>query len=491
MHKATEGNPFFVEEVVKHLAEEGRLLDAAGRLQRDIAITDLDVPAGVRLVVGKRLQRLSEASRKGLTAAAVVGRRFDDDLLAALGVGDADTVLDILDEAESAGLVASGATGYRFAHDLIRATILAELSMPRRQRMHLRVADAMERQHAGKLDEWAADLAHHLFSAGAAADPEKTVHYLVLAGRRALDAAAFEEALSHFEKALAIAPDAATATRAEMLQGHGRCCLSLGRWEEAVAELQRALDIYEAIGDADAVGGLAPNLAYLFTFASRYMEGMQVLRRGLAALGERRTPERGRLLSQLGMMTSAAGYREIGDPMLAEAQALAHDLDNPKLLAQVAQSMTFRHYSVSEWRETVKHGLEAGRLSQQTGDHYNTMNSTLLYRPARLPSWRDSTRRDDACARPRHGKAGRQFWRLGRPCNPRTSVWRRRGAKRRVHSSAWRTTSLPITVIARSFRASYSAPRGWPSPPTGSAAGTRRNDIGRRPRVSAPTERPG
>lgn len=378
VHNATEGNPFFVEEVVKHLAEEGRLLDAAGRLRVDVAITDLDVPAGVRLVVSRRLQRLSETSRKGLTAAAVVGRRFDAHLLERLDVGDADEVLDILEEAEGAGLIGSGPAGYSFAHDLIRATLLAELSLPRRQRMHLRVADAMERHSASKLEERAADLAHHLSSAGANADPERTVRYLAIAGSRALDAVAFEEALVHFERALSIAPDAPTATRAEILQGHGRCCLSLGRWDEAVAELQKAFDIYETIGDADAVGRLAPNLAYLFTFASRYMEGMQVLRRGLAALGDRRTPERGRLLSQLGMMTSAAGFREIGDPMLDEARTLARDLGDPKLLAQVAQSMTFRHYCVSEWRETVKYGQEAERLSHQTGDHYNTMNSTLL-----------------------------------------------------------------------------------------------------------------
>ncbi|NIU63451.1 MAG: hypothetical protein GWN66_23075, partial [Pseudomonas stutzeri] len=69
---------------------------------------------------------------------------------------------------------------FTFAHELIRQTLLSGVSSPRRRRLHLRVAEAMERVYAHALEEHAADLAHHLYQAGAAADPRKTVHYLTL-----------------------------------------------------------------------------------------------------------------------------------------------------------------------------------------------------------------------------------------------------------------------------------------------------------------------
>jgi DNA-binding SARP family transcriptional activator len=81
--KETEGNPFFVEEVFRHLAEEGRLLDQDGRFRSDLAIGQLDVPENVRLVVGRRLDRLSEDARRVLGIAAVIGRTFRYELLEA------------------------------------------------------------------------------------------------------------------------------------------------------------------------------------------------------------------------------------------------------------------------------------------------------------------------------------------------------------------------------------------------------------------------
>ena len=86
--RETEGNPFFVEEVYQHLAEEGKLFEAAGQWRADLRVEELDVPEGIRLVIGRRIQRLSQDSRQLLTMAAVVGRSFDLRLLTALGDDD-------------------------------------------------------------------------------------------------------------------------------------------------------------------------------------------------------------------------------------------------------------------------------------------------------------------------------------------------------------------------------------------------------------------
>ena len=94
----TEGNPFFVEEVFQHLKEEGRLFDDAGAWRSDLDTTELRVPEGVRLVIGRRLERVSDATRKALTVAAVIGRNFGLSVLEAAAGIESDTLLDALEE---------------------------------------------------------------------------------------------------------------------------------------------------------------------------------------------------------------------------------------------------------------------------------------------------------------------------------------------------------------------------------------------------------
>src|SRR5437899_12914535 len=77
----SQGNPFFVEELYRHLVEEGKVFDAAGQFLKDIKIDEVDVPENVRLIVGRRLERLDENEKRALTAAAVIGRSFSFQLL--------------------------------------------------------------------------------------------------------------------------------------------------------------------------------------------------------------------------------------------------------------------------------------------------------------------------------------------------------------------------------------------------------------------------
>ncbi|HZI37281.1 MAG TPA: BTAD domain-containing putative transcriptional regulator, partial [Acidimicrobiia bacterium] len=164
LHAATDGNVFFLEEIVRDMAESGRAFDAAGRFRAGVAVDDLGLPEGVRLVIERRLDRLSEAARSALCACAVSGRVFSVPLLQALGDLGGDTVLDILDEAEQAVLVApSGSPDeFLFAHELIRQTLVAGLSGTRRRRLHARAAEALERIHADDVRAAAATIAHHL-----------------------------------------------------------------------------------------------------------------------------------------------------------------------------------------------------------------------------------------------------------------------------------------------------------------------------------------
>jgi tetratricopeptide (TPR) repeat protein len=208
IYSGTEGNPFFIEELYKHLSERGRLSDFGRGARRSFKLDSLDLPDSLRLIIGRRIARLTEPTRKMLTTSAIIGRSFTFRLLEAATHTDTETLLDCVEEAENAGIFSSTLeypdSLFRFSHELIQQTVLSGISILRRQRIHLSVANAIERLHGTCLEDHAEDLAHHLVQAGTISGADKTVGYLVIAAERALAKSAFKEAEERYRQALGI-----------------------------------------------------------------------------------------------------------------------------------------------------------------------------------------------------------------------------------------------------------------------------------------------
>ena len=142
----TGGNPFFAVELFRHLKEEGRLFDARHQWARDLDLDDVELPNTVRVVLERRMQRVSSDTQNLLKAAAVLGRHFEPDLLEEVAGIDSETLMAALHEAEQARIL-TGPSGrrditWRFAHQLTCQMLTAAIPQQRRQRLHLRVADA-------------------------------------------------------------------------------------------------------------------------------------------------------------------------------------------------------------------------------------------------------------------------------------------------------------------------------------------------------------
>ncbi|MFV2039819.1 MAG: AAA family ATPase, partial [Acidimicrobiales bacterium] len=146
IYTESDGNPFFVEEVYKHLRDSGKLFDDDGGWKPDIAVGETEVPRNVLLVIGRRLDQLDTAVRRSLCMAAVIGRRFDFDLLLSVSGEDEDDLLDALEAAERMNLISEDEdeAGYVFVHEQIRQALVGDLSLARRQRAHLKVAGVLE-----------------------------------------------------------------------------------------------------------------------------------------------------------------------------------------------------------------------------------------------------------------------------------------------------------------------------------------------------------
>jgi tetratricopeptide (TPR) repeat protein len=377
VHAETDGNPFFMEEVYRHLVEEGRLLDDEGRFRADLAIGELDVPENVRLVLDRRLNRLSAEARRLLAAAAALGRFFSFELVEALADLGPDELLDTMDECERARLVLPAssdpahATRYLFTHELVRQTILAGLSTPRRCRLHLRVAEAIERLAGSVADDQAADLAHHLAEAGPGADQTKLLHYLVIAGRRAMAASAFEEGARHLEGALALGL-ATGRQQAELLEEAGRAYRAVGRLDEALALWDHSIATYEALQDAESVGRVCQEAAVHLAWGTHWEQALAMIDRGLRALKGGPSTGRCHLLAFHALLLGGGlGQLRPAQSELDEALAAAEHLHDEGALGYAFSSRTcveFCYLSHPAAADAGRRGSErlraAGDLSQ-------------------------------------------------------------------------------------------------------------------------------
>ena len=259
VYTQTEGNPLFVTEVVRLLVQEGGL--AADQTKKRDSWT-VRIPEGVREVIGRRLNRLSQRCNDTLIVASVIGREFTLDQMKPL-VEDMseDRLLEVLEEALVARLIEEQAVGrYQFTHALIQDTLTEELTLTLRVRLHATIAESLERLYGGDAEAHAAELAHHFAEAEAVLGSEKLARYSILAGERALFSYAYEEALSHFQMALAAKEDQEMdAEKAALLFGLGRAQAAIfgQHLEEAASSLGRAFEYYDGIGDAERAVSVA------------------------------------------------------------------------------------------------------------------------------------------------------------------------------------------------------------------------------------------
>jgi class 3 adenylate cyclase/tetratricopeptide (TPR) repeat protein len=376
LFQATAGNPFFLEEVVHQLAEQGRLLVDGG--WHDAGDLDLDVPESIRLTIESRFERLHPNTRQVLGTAALIGRDFGFELLDVLGELPEEELVDAVDEAERARVITStidrNRVSFAFAHELIRRTLVNELSLTRRQRLHLRVADALEQVYQLELAEHAAAIAYQLERAGQRADPDRIVRFLVMAAEHALEAAAHAEALRHFERALSMLPDDDTARRAIVLEGMGTAERSLGQLDRALAHWRDALDVLERLGDWSSVARLCLDSAVQVAFWRGGSEVIELIDRGLAALDDRPSSQRAGLLALAGRIASQSGLYDRGEELLVQALTVARADPDNRVLGLALYSRAAHHFAYNQFALTVDAGFESIEHLRRAGDLWNLAN---------------------------------------------------------------------------------------------------------------------
>jgi tetratricopeptide (TPR) repeat protein len=258
VHKQTEGNPLFVQEVVRYLAEQGLISREEGKWKssRETPL-DMTIPEGLRDVIGKRLSSLSPDCNRLLSIASVIGREFALDILKAVANINEEVFLNALKEAVQMSVLEErsqlGSIRYRFTHAFFRQTMYEELIAPQRLKLHQQVARSLETQYAKRIEEHAAELAEHFSQSTDPADLAKAVSYGEMAAQRAVSVYAYGEAVRLLEQALKVQrvlnPDDKQRI-CDLLLVLSDDLISAGEPQRAFSvELQEAFSLAEGIDD--------------------------------------------------------------------------------------------------------------------------------------------------------------------------------------------------------------------------------------------------
>ncbi|MEV0168851.1 ATP-binding protein [Nonomuraea fuscirosea] len=378
IHTRTGGNPFFVREL-------SLLLSTGGILGEDEAPARAGVPSTVLDVVRDRMTGLDDGARGLLQIAAIIGRDIDLRLLAEVADLDVQISLDRLGPVEALGLLepAPGNSFFlRFSHDLVREAVARTTPQSRTSRLHLRVADALER--TGSPGDHAAErVAHHLWSAGPLADPRRTVTALVRAGRRAAIKSAFEAAERQLRTAVQVAREASLAERElsalsqliairGMLTMYGTSTVDLlERAEQLARSLDRELDATVFLYSRWAAHAQGLERDHSRPLARRMLEqgeasadplvrayGLQTW--GLQQFTEGDNEEAFRCLSEAGRILMTRGGPREEDPVwydlkllmigkLAETTALHGDVEGARSLLTMLEAAGDDPFTVTVW----------------------------------------------------------------------------------------------------------------------------------------------
>jgi tetratricopeptide (TPR) repeat protein len=418
----TEGNPFFVEEVFQYLSEEGKLFDESGNWRTGL-LGELVVPPGVRLVIGRRLERLSQDTRRLLSTGAVVGRSFDLRLLEALEPGQPDATIEALEEAERAQLVEPFRGGrdirYRFVHELVRQTLVESLSLPRRARLHGRIAEAIEQIHG---ESHASAIAHHLYHAGASADLDKTVGYLIRAARLASTGAAHEEALTNIDRALSLVEGKEDARSGELILGRAAALRSLGRQAEAIEWFERAVSACAASGNGAAAIGASLNLVHIYMWNADFKRGREEIQRALQMIGTEPSPALYQLLMLKASTFGITSDMESAFTVLAEAGRVLEALPAPPSDGFGPMLETHVLFEAARIAEADQSGREAIRRFRLAGDLWGEAE---VFEPVAAATWLGRIKEVEAMLRDAIPKAER----IGHG----TALWALLGLRAQLH----------------------------------------------------------
>ncbi|MES1259796.1 MAG: tetratricopeptide repeat protein, partial [Gemmatimonadota bacterium] len=417
LHSLTEGNPFFIEEVLKSLLVAGDLAQSDGTW-RARPLEAAHVPRTATEAVARRLADLSEEASRIASVAAVAGRRFDFRLLQAVTNHPEAELLPLLKELVQAQIVVEeSADQFAFRHALTREAIRARLLARERIGLHRAIATALEGWHDPDSLDGDDAMAYHTFEAGSW---ESARHFALRAAARALALSAPREALQHFDRAIAATEHTGNLPDAAMLVDRGRAHETLGAFPQANDDFNGALRAARAVSDRHAEWGALHALGLLWA-ARDYQRAGDYRRQALEvarAIGDPLLIARS--LNRVGNWFVNREDPQSGIPHHDEALAIFERTGDPRGVVETVDLLAMAHHCAGDEETAVPLYERAIRLFTAIDDRRGLTNA-LSVLPVCGPSHHASA--GPVCESARSGElrateravhlAGNLGWRAG------------------------------------------------------------------------------
>ncbi|UCE74367.1 MAG: tetratricopeptide repeat protein, partial [Methanomassiliicoccales archaeon] len=320
LYEESEGNPFFIEEVVRSLVNEGLIDPNIYTWETKFDPSKIHIPGTIRDVIGRRIDRLDEGTKAILRYASVIGNQFTFETLLRISGVNEEELIDSIDALISTNMIledtATKEERYRFDHTQIREVIYNSMSRSRRRLMHKKIGYIIEDLNKNRLDEVVYNLAHH-FNMGK--DTEKILTYAILAGEKATSSFAPEDALNYYnmalgslerledtkenkkkrigllrrlgelsfnlsewklaldyyKKSITICEDIdSDEDKAESLRKSGYVLNRMGNWEQAALNFEKSLGISKTLEDAFGIADAHRGLGYIHWRLGEYEEAI-------------------------------------------------------------------------------------------------------------------------------------------------------------------------------------------------------------------------
>jgi DNA-binding SARP family transcriptional activator len=374
--RETEGNPLFLGELVRLLASEGRLEEAASDTRA------LSIPQGVREVIDQRLRHLSDDCKRLLSIASVLGREFRLDALERVSEQPHERLLDLLDEAQAARVVVDipvGRGGLRFSHALIRDSLYGDLASGERLRLHRRAVESLEDLYRTERDAHLAELAYHAFEAAPGGDVDKAIDYATQAGDQAVSLVAYEEAARLYRMGLdtlelKAPPD--EDTRCELLLALGDAIARGGDLPVAKEIFVRAADLARELDEPEQLARAALGYGgrWVWLRAGKDLRLIPLLEHALGALPPGDSELRAMLLARLAGALRDQPVPERRALLTGESVEIARRLGDPRTLAYAVGGS----YAACSWPKDVDAWLAMAREVMQLADEIGDKEHTFF-----------------------------------------------------------------------------------------------------------------
>jgi len=364
LYTLTEGNPFFVEEILKALVVAGDVTVADNRWDRK-PIDGLRIPRSIQGAVQQRVEHLGIEARQVLEIAAVAGRRFDFDLLRRITHHSELDLVRLIKELIGAQLVIEeSADQYAFRHALTRQTLYTNLLARERQALHRTIAETFEQMRAAPTDR-IADLAYHYDAAGAW---EQALIYAEQAGLHAQASFAPQAAVAQLTRALAATERLGIVPAPRIYQARGRAYETLGQFSHAQEDYDRALQATRSAGDLAAELHVLIDIGILWT-GRDYAQAGQWFSRALDmanTIGDSRL--RAQCLNRLGNWLTNVGRTAESLSTLYDALAAFDTLGDAQGIAETNERLGMTNGMFGDSLSSERHYRQAIEQFRAVGD---------------------------------------------------------------------------------------------------------------------------